>query len=105
MESDFGVTKVEWSAVVMFVCVCVWPNLCNLVIVMDRYHTHSAHACAHTHITSAVHSTFATPKSDSTPILQRKTPLHRIHRALSLLAATFVNSSDNIANNLDPDNT
>ena len=33
VESDFGVAKVEWSAVVMCVCCQV---LCNLVIVMDQ---------------------------------------------------------------------
>ena len=71
VESDFGVAKVEWSAVVM--CVCVTdPSL------LQDPHTH-------THITTALHSTFATPKYDSlqyfAPKLCSKTTLHSIHDA------------------------
>ena len=64
--------------------------LCNLVIVMDHTHTHTrTHTLTSHHIITALHSTFATPKSDSTPKLRYKTPLHRIHSALSSQSSKF----------------
>ena len=54
VESDFGVTKVEWEC-----------------------------------------STFATPKSDSTPSLRSKTPLHKIHGVLNVEASNQIWSTMN----------
>ena len=68
------------------VCVCVWPSF-MLACYSDGSHTHTrtrtrTHTHTHTH-RAALHSTFATPKSDSTPLQYSTTPLHRIHGTLS----------------------
>ena len=88
MKSDFGVVKVEWSAFVIFVCVCVTdPSLLQDYIKLGLTHTHT-HARTHTHITTALHSSFATPKSDSTPLhgqvsMAAVNQIYVIHEAMS----------------------
>ena len=64
VESDFGVAKLEWSAVVMCVCVCVWPSFmlyCN----SDGSVTH----------TSQLHSILLLQLQNLTPLVCSKTPL------------------------------
>ena len=80
MESDFGVAKVEWSAVV---CVCVYARACVHACELLIHHCYKITSNLATHITTALHSTFATPKSESTPILGFKTTVHRIHNFMS----------------------
>ena len=67
VESDFRVAKVEWSAVVMYVCVCVTdPLLLQEYIKLGHSHT------------SQLHSILLLPLQNLTS-LHSKTSLHRIH--------------------------
>ena len=70
VESDFRVTKVEWSAIVMCVCVA-------------KFYLLSYNSDGSVTLTSQLHSILLLPLQNLTPLCS-KTPLHRLHGAKNL---------------------